>query len=357
MTTNKRNGTIELLRVVFCFAILLFHISMDNFGTDWRPATWGGVLRYGALGVEFFFVTSGYFMARSIQKLEVKRDEIGTASWHFMWRKVRTLLPYHIAFNLIAFVIGLFRGRTLVKNINRFSCLFFLPTLGFNDGEWMLGAEWYVGFMLFAMLIIFILYCIIGKELMMKVIAPIGSVVIYGYIATNAEVGGILISGNHMLRAFGGILLGFTVYGLSEIVKGMFSWMKSGFAVGFFRIYPVIVILLFLVYFNTSIGTEAQPFMVLILASGLVFTFAEEGLISHTHVLNNKVVYWLGKMSLPIYLIQNITRMVAQTALQGKPVYAVFAAELILTIAAGIMSYYCWEFAKRRFCVTAEGSA
>ncbi len=53
--TQNRNGTIELLRVIFCLGILLFHISMDNYGTDWRPAEWGGVLRYGALGVEFFF--------------------------------------------------------------------------------------------------------------------------------------------------------------------------------------------------------------------------------------------------------------------------------------------------------------
>lgn len=295
-------------------------------------------------------------MARSIQKLEVKRDEIGPATWHFMWKKVRTLLPYHIAFNLVAFVIGLFRGHTLVKNINRFSCLFFLPTLGFNDGEWMLGAEWYVGFMLFSMLIIFILYCIIGKELMMKIIAPIGAVAIYGYIATNAEVAGILISGNHKLRAFGGILLGFTIYGLSEKVKDFFGRMKSGFAVGLLRIYPVIVIVLFVSYFNTSIGTDAQPFMVLILASGLIFTFAEEGLISHSHVLDNKAIYWLGKMSLPIYLAQNITRLMAQTVLNGRPVCVVFAAELILTIIAGIVSYYCWEIVKKRFTVSLRGS-
>lgn len=314
----------------------------------------GGVLRYGALGVEFFFITSGFFMAMSIQKQEVNRNEIGSATWQFMWRKVKNLLPYHIAFNLVAFVIGLFRGHTIVKNINRFSCLFFLPTLGFNDGEWMLGAEWYIGFMLFAMLITFILYCIIGKELMMKIIAPIGAVIIYGYIASNAD---ILISGNHMLRAFGGIFLGFTVFGLSAKVKGMFSREKSGIVVGFIRIYPVVVLLLFVVYLNTNIGTDVQPFMVLILASGLIFTFAEEGLISHSHVLDNRVVYWLGKMSLPIYLIQNITRMVTQTVLKGRPVYVMFAVELVLTVAAGIASYYCWEIGKKRFIDPLKGSA
>ena len=345
---NRRNGTIELLRAVFCFAILLFHISMDNFGMDWRPESWGGVLRYGALGVEFFFITSGYFMAKSIQTQDVKHDAIGVVTWKFMWRKVKTLLPYHIAFNLIAIWIGLFRGHSIVVNINRFSCLLFLPTLGFNDGEWLLGAEWYVGYMLFAMLIIFVFYCIIGKELMMKIIAPIGAVVIYGYIAANAE---ILISGNHMLRAFGGLLLGFTVYGLSVKVKSIFSRIKNEIIIELIRIYPVIVILLFVVYLNTNIGTDAQPFIVLILASGLIFTFAEEGMISHSHALNNKVIYWLGKMCLPVYLVQNITRSAAQMIFSGRSVYVVFAAELILSILAGIVSYYCWDILKNRFNV------
>ena len=342
----KKNGTIELLRAVFCLSILLFHISLDNYGIDWRPESWGGVLRYGALGVEFFFITSGYFMAKSIQNKPVKHDEIGMATWQFMWRKVKTLLPYHIAFNLAAFGIGLFRGHSIVENINRFSCLFFLPTMGFNDGEWMLGAEWYIGFMLFAMLIIFILHCLVDDHFLMKIIAPIGTVVIYGYIASNAE---ILISGNHMLRAFGGILLGFTLYGLTPKVKEMTSKMKNGFVIGLIRFYPVLIIVLFVTYFNTNIGTDAQPFMVLILASGLIFTFAEEGLVSHSHVLDNNIVYWLGSMSLPIYMVQNITRMVGQTVLEGRPVYLVFATELILTIIAGIGSYYCWGLVRKRF--------
>ncbi len=202
--------------------------------------------------------------------------------------------------------------------------------------------------------IIFILYCIIGKEFMMKIIAPIGAVVIYGYIASNAE---ILISGNHMLRAFGGIFLGFTVFGLSAKVKRLLNREKSRFLVRFVRVYPLIVILLFALSLNTNIGTAAQPFMVLILASGLIFTFAEEGLISHSHVLDNKVVFWLGKMSLPIYLVQNITRMVTQTVLKGRPVYVMFAVELVLTVAAGIATFYCWEIGKKRFIDPLKGSA
>ena len=42
MGKEKRNGTIELLRFIFCMAVLFFHISMDIYGTDWRQISWGG---------------------------------------------------------------------------------------------------------------------------------------------------------------------------------------------------------------------------------------------------------------------------------------------------------------------------
>lgn len=101
-------------------------------------------MRYGALGVEFFFITSGYFMANSVSKMQADSDNPVRETWTFLWRKLKPILPYHIAFNLIAFAIGIVRGHTLEEHINRLSCLFFLPTVGFNDQQWILGAEWYI---------------------------------------------------------------------------------------------------------------------------------------------------------------------------------------------------------------------
>ena len=68
MEKEKRNGTIELLRFIFCMVVLFFHISMDIYGTDWRQISWEGIFRYGALGVEFFLITSGFFLAKSVNK-------------------------------------------------------------------------------------------------------------------------------------------------------------------------------------------------------------------------------------------------------------------------------------------------
>lgn len=37
LMTNKGNGTIDFLRMLFCIIILLFHVSLDNYGRDWNP--------------------------------------------------------------------------------------------------------------------------------------------------------------------------------------------------------------------------------------------------------------------------------------------------------------------------------
>ena len=63
------NGQIELLRFLFCMAVLFFHAEKYFLG---EPSSLGGFKPYffvhGAVGVEFFFVCSGFFMARSIKR-------------------------------------------------------------------------------------------------------------------------------------------------------------------------------------------------------------------------------------------------------------------------------------------------
>lgn len=128
----KKNGTVEFLRFVFCIAVLLFHVSTDIYGKDWRPAEWGGVLRYGALSIEFFFLTSGYFMARSLCRSQGQSSNMVIDTWTFAWKKIKPILPYHIIFNA-AMLLKMLLGRgTIEEAVRGLSSFLFLPTLGFN---------------------------------------------------------------------------------------------------------------------------------------------------------------------------------------------------------------------------------
>lgn len=338
--TKTRNGTIDLLRFVFCMVILFFHISTDLYGHEYTASSWNGLFRYGAICVEFFFIASGYYFAKSIIKMSTNIKTLHSDTWKFIYRKLKPILPYHLLFNGVAFCISLFRGHSLSELLMKLSSFLFLPVVGFgNEDEWLLGSEWYIGYMLFAMLILFPVFCL-HKSLFSSFIAPVVSIVLYGILSSHYHT---VISSNRMIRAFAGIMLGITVHSLSSVIKRRIHMIEKCKTVWFIRFYPVLILVLYFVYFNSTVLSSVQPLIVLILASGLVITFSEEGLISRTNLLNNRFVYWLGSISLPIYLIQNITRRVSLIVFKHSSSIVVYSVAVVLTIVSGILSWMIWS--------------
>ncbi len=62
----KRNNLVEFARFLFSVLVIGYHVQM-SFSGDGID-----LFENGALAVEFFFLISGYFFARSIEKLKNK---------------------------------------------------------------------------------------------------------------------------------------------------------------------------------------------------------------------------------------------------------------------------------------------
>ncbi len=328
MMTNKRNGTIELLRFVFCIVVLLFHITNDIHSVGRE----GGVFRLGGLSVEFFFIVSGYYMACSIAK---QNETHSLSVWNYIKNKISPILPYHLVFNTVVILGSIFiNHRGFEEVLNKMTSYFFLPVVGFNDFEWALGAEWYIGCMLFVMAI---LYPIMQKnnKAICEYVAPVLAFILLGFLASHNES---IINADRLLRAFAGILLGVTAFRATKQLNNIeFSGIKSVVAV-----YPAVVIILLLVYMNMKFDDSIQPIAVLLMWSALVFVFAEKGIISRSGILNNKYIYLLGRYSLPIYLIQNITRNFSAVVLHGFDHNLYPIVSFITTIVGGVLSYYIY---------------
>lgn len=73
---KKRNGEIEILRFLFCMYIFLRHGApfLKMTGSD------ADLFARGALGVDFFFIVSGYFMAASAAKKTASTHRSAQAS-------------------------------------------------------------------------------------------------------------------------------------------------------------------------------------------------------------------------------------------------------------------------------------
>lgn len=89
--------SIEVWRFLFACSIVLCH-SM------YLPQNYNGVnLHVNSLGVEFFFILSGFLMARSVFKIDEPCMNIGKETVQFILKKLK---PIYIVF-LIAAVIEL----------------------------------------------------------------------------------------------------------------------------------------------------------------------------------------------------------------------------------------------------------
>ena len=88
MANPKRNGKIEFLRFVFCCVVMIFHgKSCMNDGTI-------EIMFSGRLGVEFFFLVSGFLMAVSLERVTCFSElSVAKETGRFIVKKAKSLYP------------------------------------------------------------------------------------------------------------------------------------------------------------------------------------------------------------------------------------------------------------------------
>ena len=73
-TNNTKNLIIELLRFIFATFIIFFHMDKDILGLESVINSFGSMnitfFSNGFIGVEFFFMLTGLFMAERVCKLD-----------------------------------------------------------------------------------------------------------------------------------------------------------------------------------------------------------------------------------------------------------------------------------------------
>ena len=348
MTLNrkKRNGRIELYRFIFAIYVLLFHFEKYFMG---EPSLKDGfhlaLFPHGSIGVEFFFLLSGFFMAKSIKKKrnsmmeENGRIVSKPADWiRFMAGKYSSIFPYHV----IAFVFSfatyvMFKGFDwkhavvcLIDSIPNFLLVQMSGISLTNPNH----VEWYISCMLLAMCIIYP-FALRYYEAVYTYIAPVFAVFAIGYLmyTTNALTGVSVWMGfcfKATLRAVIEILLGGTAYELSEKLSRLDSrssirkWLPAAEAAAFFFTFIFAVI------------TVPSQYEVYALALLFILVTVSGADISHAgSIFNSRICFFLGRLSLPVYLSQiSVVWMGQKYGWEGAaylPLFLIFV--LILSVA------------------------
>ena len=308
-----RNGALELYRFVFCMLVLLFHCGFMG-------------MQKGYLGVEFFFLTGGWFMMAHYEKQEAKgRVQPG----EYLLGRVRQLYPYHLMMWAICFLWLVLVEHSPVGPLltQQLSGLFLVNAFGIDAEVYLVsGAEWYLSAMLAASVILYGLLCF-NKKLFLTLIAPVTALAVLGYMqntlgtfngtAWQQGPGGIATLG--LWRAMAEMSLGCILYKLSIRVKARMCRTKLTA-----HLASAAELLLLALLFKIMLTWPEPMSDLLPLVLMMLFLFSVMTMESSlTSLLSHPVCRYLGRISMPMYLCQDfiryrlLYRWIANGTLQG----------------------------------------
>lgn len=217
--SEGRNSYIDLLRVLFCVFVCLFHWN--------RAVHFGG----GYLGVDFFFILSGFYLMRSFERDRAAQEQrdIYLNCRKYIWRRLCRFYPHYFTSFLFAAVVTVFVCR--IKSFHDFLLtvfweITFLQNIGLtdtaqlvNDPAWFLCAALFGGYLVY-----FLLQKCCGFFL--HFIAPFSVMFMFcgfNHIAGNVELAhnviGITTYG--MIRGFVEMSLGCLAFEAYRYCKGL----------------------------------------------------------------------------------------------------------------------------------------
>lgn len=338
---SKRNGKIELLRFIFCILILFFHCDVDMFEVSKNFNHGFSFFRHGYVGVEFFFIVTGYLMVKSSLSKRRVNTPIGKDTVNFLAGKVTAIMPAHIPAFLVTFIVICFdeklTGSGILKRLlDALPNFFFVSRTGLPYKD-VIGVEWYISTMMVALLILYPLLKRFKKTFTM-VIAPIISIFIIGYICHKYDdaFSGVkawdVFCTKSTLRAIAIISLGAFCYSFAERIK---QWKLKKSDIVFLTVLEAVCYILIFYYAVSQLGLKYDGIFAFIMALAVSLSFSEVTLTSK--LFNNNLCYYLGKLSLPIYLCQDMFRKIVNhnySDLRGLYKVIMFVG---LTVIAGII--------------------
>lgn len=340
---GARNGEIDFWRFFFSLLIILWHMNLFA----WLPSKYS--FKGASIGVEFFFIVSGYLMAKS--SLEYNND-IGTDTIKFILKKVSTIFPYYI----FAFVLSIVAENSIIKtdfvtflkNIG-YSVweLFFLRISGLKgDGiNMIVGGSWYLSAMFISM---FILFPLIKKnrDLFINVIAPIIVIFTFGYfsqtrgnIKVELEFVGVVPLG--LIRALAIISLGCICFAICERLRSL-NFDLSGKV--FLALVECLCFSSVIVHSYSLERGQIDFINILLLAIAITIVFSQKSIISN--YFNSSIFYWLGKLSLALYLNHVCWIRVLNYLNMSYSSEILITLFLLLTFSSSIACIYTVEFMK-----------
>jgi peptidoglycan/LPS O-acetylase OafA/YrhL len=342
--SKPRNNLVELGRFVYSLLVLGYHVQFSYSDDE------VDFFENGALAVEFYFLLSGYFLARSLEKL-VKDDKTTFFKkvYFFMKNKITALLNVHFLSIIVVIIIILCFDISSFwdKFLNGIPSIFFVQMAIVWSGDFnkaLIVPEWYLSAMLFCMLFMVIIFLLLGQS----VKGIYSTIILVGILILITVIAGLITSWKfnenivYDIRAWGEMSIGMFSYYLSICIKNKTFGNKFNLILKIVEMIGYSLPVIFGIV-PISINYQAYLMMVTVICEFLAvaITFSEKGNIIKSQKLN-KAFGYLGAISLPIYLFHPVIITFIDYINKSIPKWAkyliVFPSTLILSFLYRIVA-------------------
>ena len=340
---KKHNGIISFWKFCFCLMIIIYHARLFADKNDYI------LLPLGSIGVEFFFIVSGYFMAKKALNTANDSNSLGKETISFILVKIKSLLPYVLFSGLLSLIfLNIYTNMNTYENISSIWDLLLLKMVGLK-GTQVNGPVWYLSSMLLCM---FILYPLIRKYKKEFIYIIIPLIILLGSGIINQNVSnfrnpndwlGFTFLGN--IRALIELSIGSAIYVICEKIKNTEFTIIGKISITIIEIFGFITP--FIV--SQFIASKKYDFIIiLILSISILLAFTEKTL--EYNILSNKFSYWLEKISLPLYIFNHPIRifMLNSSLFSNINYYQKTLIFIIITFVVSIISMYIIEYLKKK---------
>lgn len=280
VNSKQHNYEIDFLKLFFMFMIVGLH-SENILGHR-------VICLSGTLAVEFFFLVSGYLMAKSADKRIQLREKIGKKlnigkeTIRYILHKYSLIFPQLLICVFICVIIRFYFGdKDLINNaVNSIWELLCGQMYGFN-AYYSTGVEWYLSVMFASMWILFPLYTK-NRDVFSYILAPLFTLFILGWISlTYGNLGdapgiwsGFYFKG--MLRGFAEISAGVICYAVANKMSKL-NWTKAGHLM--LTAIEMLCYISAIMYMLFHVSSTQDTIVFLILMAAVSITFSQQSYI------------------------------------------------------------------------------
>lgn len=342
---GKKNTSIELMRFVFCMMVVIYHGSMVFQHTNSTFV----LFKQGAFGVEFFFVLSGLLIMRHIDRLpdnseRMTYSELGEETLAYVWKKYCAIFPLNaVTFLIMAGELVWLSGYTikqLIRTLIYGMPEFFMIQMSGLQFVRVNANDWYVSSLLIATLL---LYPFMRKfrKLFTRVMAPLLVLISLGFLYQ--ETGGITPTPVWVGFFFKGTVRGITELALGaiayELSMKLTSLKLNRLGIFLVRVTEIMSYLAVFVFASSS-ESKKWPFVLLFVVTlGIIITYSQYSALHR--ISNNRLVIYLGKLTLSIYFCQRAVQQIVEKYYVGHSYFSTqmiyIAGTFVLSIAVQLL--------------------